>query len=121
MSLLHGCVLRPGPDCVDQTVTRPGQVHLGDDSLRRVLTIGPEVVGYDRHGLMTVEVPVHNDGRSDLQLEAQFVFLGPYGVATNDKTARRTFTVSPSGTHQIQACARTSSAADYRLYLWNVE
>ncbi|MEY2981013.1 MAG: hypothetical protein RL562_1240 [Planctomycetota bacterium] len=87
-----------------------GEVEVGTPRMRR--TAGNQ---------LQVVVPLTNVARRDLQLLVQVQFLDESGAPSGDETNRQVFLLPRGGTRAFEATSRTSSARDYRLYLWSAE
>ena len=87
-----------------------GEVEVERPSLRRT-----------EQNLLKVNVPLRNVSGDDLELLVQVQFLDDLGAPSGDETNRQYLRLPRGSTTNFGATSRTSSAHDYKLYLWRAD
>lgn len=96
------------------------RVVLADD-LRGDVAYESPVARRTEQNLLELRVPIRNLTRKDLRLMLQMVFADESGAPSGDETNRQYHIVPRGGTWTFNATSRTSSARDYKLYIWRAE
>lgn len=91
------------------------------DDLRGEVEVGTPTMRRTPGNQLQVVVPLTNVARRDLRLLVQVQFLDELGAPSGDETNRQILLLPRGGTHGFEATSRTSSARDYRLYLWSAD
>jgi hypothetical protein len=118
-----GCAACSAPPIPADGVSSPevGAREIFADDLRGEVEVGTPVMRRTPGNQLQVVVPLTNVARRDLRLLVQVQFLDELGAPSGDETNRQIFLLPRGGTRGFEATSRTSSARDYRLYLWSAD
>ncbi len=91
------------------------------DDLRGEIAYEPAVAIRDEQNLLELRLPIRNIAGKDLRLMLQVQFVDEYGAPSGDETNRQYFMLPHNSTQTFRTVSRTSSARDYRLFIWRAE
>lgn len=121
VSLVCGACAAPPMPADGQTVYEGDPREIFADDLRGEIEVGVPTMRRTPGNQLQVVVPLTNVARRDLRLLVQMQFLDELGAPSGDETNRQILLLPRGGTHGFEATSRTSSARDYRLYLWSAD
>lgn len=91
------------------------------DDLRGDIQLETPITRRNEQNLLEVRVPLRNIARKDLRLMVQVQFIDEFGAPSGDETNRQYLILPRGSTQTFTAVSRTSSARDYKMYLWRAE
>ena len=91
------------------------------DELRGSLQIETPVTLRTEQNLLELRAPIRNIARKDLRIMVQVQFLDEFGAPSGDETNRQYLILPRGSTQTFRTVSRTSSARDYKLYIWKAE
>ncbi|MGE0143474.1 MAG: hypothetical protein AB7I19_06975 [Planctomycetota bacterium] len=107
-----------GTDAGDESL---GYREIFADDLRGELRVSSPVTRRTEQNLLEVRVPIHNIAGKDLRLMAQMQFIDEFGAPNGDETNREYLILPRGGMHTFATTSRTSSARDYKLFIWKAD
>jgi hypothetical protein len=91
------------------------------DDLRGELEVETPQMQRTPGNQLKVAIPLRNVSGRDLRLLVQVRFVDEGGAPTGDETNRQFFFLPRGTTRAFSASSRTSSARDYKMYVWSAE
>lgn len=91
------------------------------DDLRGEVEVERPVMQRTTQNQLKIVVPLRNVAGDDLRLLVQVQFLDELGAPSGDETNRQFFYLPRGTTKAFSATSRTSSARDYKMYIWRAE
>ena len=119
--LVCGACSAPPMPADGQTVYEGEPREIFADDLRGEIEVGVPTMRRTPGNQLQVVVPLTNVARRDLRLLVQVQFLDELGAPSGDETNRQILLLPRGGTQGFEATSLTSSARDYRLYLWSAD
>lgn len=121
LSLSVACSSTPMPaDGVSDSEVSALREIFADD-LRGELEVETPVMQRTAGNQLKVVVPLRNVAGRDLRLLVQVQFLDELGAPSGDETNRQFVFLPRGSTKAFTASSRTSSARDYKMYVWSAE
>ena len=106
-------------DAVPQDEDRVREVFA--DDLRGDIALETPITRRDEQNLLELRVPIRNISGKDLRLMLQVQFVDEFGAPSGDETNRQYFMLPRGSTQTYATVSRTSSARDYKLFIWRAE
>ncbi len=91
------------------------------DDLRGSVQLETPVTRRNDQNLLELRVPIRNIATKDLRVMVQVQFIDEFGAPSGDETNRQYLILPRGSTKTFVAISRTSSARDYKLYMWRAE